>query len=212
MERLIVKSLFSIAVLLCLASWIDASELDPETRYTILGKHISIEQDPRSAIGSDAARDQEIEGDLSSATIIVSRNIADDGEEPLFLEFSRGVLSNGRVVLEGELSEPTLAKISVETKGFANLQTLTMLSPGQVVSFALLDQKERFAQDWLVIVETLKLAKNPAKKFRIVGDLTGVDEERYPMPMVLVQGSKFDERGKRNPLSLAPFKPRKKAS
>ncbi|MCY3884061.1 MAG: TlpA disulfide reductase family protein [Gammaproteobacteria bacterium] len=191
-------------LLLCMAACSVAGELDPAKRYTILGKYIAIGEQPSSASDEDDASVQEFEGDLSSATIVVSMNIADDDEEPLFLEISRAVISNGRVVIEGELDKPTLAKISVESDIGMPLTVLTMLVPGQVVSFAVLDHEERSAQDWLVIVETLKLAKTPTKKFRIVGDLTGVDGERYPMPMVLVHSSKFDEKGDKKSTVFGP--------
>ncbi len=141
---------------------------------------------------------------MSSATVVVSHNIADEDREPLFLEISRSDISNGKVVLEGELDEPTLAKISVESEGGPNLRALTMLVPGQTVSFALLNNRARPELDRLVMVGTLDLAKDPNKKFLIVGDLTGVDEERYPMPMISVHLSKFDEEGKRKSVVFGP--------
>lgn len=179
-------------LLLCLAIGTLASELDPQKRYTIIGNYIPIQEDSRVA-----SSDQQFEGDLSSATIVVSREFIDDDGESVFVEFSRGTISNGRVILEGEIGEPMLAKISVEGVFSRTLSALTMLAPQQVVSFTLLDHQAPHAEDWLLLAGTLKLAKNPAKRFTIVGNLAGVDEARNPMPMVTVYGKKFDAEGKR---------------
>jgi len=198
------KVQFSFVVLLCLVSATILGEIDPEKRYTILGKYVVIEEAPRSTTGLEVPNDQESRRDLSSATIAVSLNIADDDEDPLFLEMSQSDISNGKVALEGEIDEPTLAKISVESEGGPNLRALTLLVPGHTVSFALLNHRTRPELDRLVMVGTLDLAKDPTKKFLIVGDLTGVDEELYPMQMISVHLSKFDEKGNRKSVVFGP--------
>lgn len=198
------KIQFSLVVLLCLFSWTVSSEIDPEKRYTILGKYVVIDEDPLPATGMEVSNNQKSSRDLSSATIVVSVNIAEDGEEPLFLEISRSDISNGKVVLEGELDEPTLAKISVESEGDPNLRALTLLVPGQTRSIALLNHRARPELDRLVMVRALDLAKDLNKKFLIVGDLTGIDEERYPMPMISIHLSKFDEKGNRKSVEIGP--------
>lgn len=167
-----------------------ASELDPEKRYTIIGNYVPIHEDSR-----DDTNDQNIEGDLSSTTIVVSQGFVDDGDT-IFFEIGRGVISNERLVLEGEIDEPILARISVEGGLSPTLSAVTMLAPKQVVSFTLLDHHDPHTMDWLVLAGTLKLAQNPNKRFTIVGDLTGVDD---PMPIVMIEGTKFDTAGNKIP-------------
>lgn len=181
--------------LLCLAAWSGASEPDPHKRFTIIGNYIPIEEDPQYASLANPLSEEEEGVDLSVATVIVSRETAHkQGEGD---EVAQSSFSNGSVVLEGEIDEPTFAKITVQTGESQTLSLRLLLVPQEVVRFALLDHQGRFPPDQLVLVGSSKLAKNSNNRFTIVGDLAGVDHEQYPMPRVSVRGSEFDEDGNR---------------
>lgn len=181
--------------LLCIAVWSGASEFDPEKRYTIVGKHVPIEEDPRYAALANPLSEGKQEEDLSTATVVVFEETTQDDGETVLVEISRGVVSNGRVILEGEIDEPIFAKITVQTGESKTLSVRTVLAPQQVVSFSLLDHQGRFPPDQMVLVGASRRSKNPSNRFTIVGDLTGVDEEHYPMPTVSVRSLEFDEDG-----------------
>ena len=174
-----------------MVAWPTVAELNPGKRYTIVGNYVRIEEDRRDVSPTDPSNEQDVEVERSSNTVVISRTIESDEGEVQTIELSRGVMSNGKIILEGEVDEPTCAKISVETDDGVTLSARTLLVPSQVVKFVLLDHQRRSEQDWLVLVGTLKLATDSTKRFTIAGDLTGVDEERYPMPMVLVHGPKI---------------------
>ncbi|MDE0093545.1 MAG: TlpA disulfide reductase family protein [Gammaproteobacteria bacterium] len=181
--------------LICIAAWSGLGELDPEKRYTIIGKYVPIDEDPSYAALANPLSEDEQEENLSAAEVVVFEETTQEDGEALLVEISRGVVSNGRVVLEGEIDEPIFAKITVQTSDSKTLSVRTLLAPRQVVSFALLDHQGRFPPDQMVLVGESRRAKDPNNRFTIIGDLTGIDETQYPMPRVSVRGSAFDEDG-----------------
>ena len=186
---------FWFVPMICVAAWSGADELDPEKRYTIIGKYVPVEEDTRYAALANPLSEGEQKVDLSSAAVVVFEETTQDDGEALLTEISRGVIADGRVILEGEIDEPTFAKISVQTGDSKTLSVRTLLAPRKVVSFALLDHQGRFPPDQMVLVGESRRAKDPNNRFTIIGDLTGIDETQYPMPRVSVRGSAFDEDG-----------------
>ena len=188
---------------LCIAVYPTVSEPDPEKRYTVIGEYIPIEEDPAyAAYVNPLDKDQKDETDLSNATVSISQEIVNDNGEVQSIELARGTISNGTVTLEGELEEPTIAQITVQTGETTTLSVRALLAPRKVVSFALLDHQGQFSPDQMVLVGASSRVKDPTKRYTIVGDLAGVDEERYPMPTVTVRGSEFDEDGNRKVLAF----------
>ncbi len=198
------KKIVGFIVGCSLAASCVSAELDPQKRFTVLGKYISIEEKTRNVSRTDAENDDTTEENLPTATVVISQEIEDASGETRSIELARGLFSYGNVVLEGEIDEPTEATILVRSEIGGSMSTRTLLEPGHTVSFAVLDNQERSAQDWIAIKGTLKLAKDLTKRFTIVGDLNGVDEERYPMPMVLVHGFKYDHEGNKKSYLFGP--------
>ncbi len=186
---------FILIATLSLATLSVTEELDLTKRFTVIGDYISIEEDPDYAAYVNPLDEPKEEVDLSSATVSVSQEILDDEGQTQTIELARGTFSNGNVVLEGEIQEPTFANITVQTGETTTLSVRTLLVPNRVVSFALLDHQGPFPPDQMVLTGASRHAKDPSKRFTIVGDLTGIDEEYYPMPTVTVRGSEYDDDG-----------------
>ena len=198
-----------LIVALCMVASCVSADLDPQKRYTVLGKYISIEEKSQDTSRTDAENDDAIKENLSTAIVVISQETEDASGETRSVELARRTFSNGSVKLEGEINEPTVATIVVRSNNGESLSTRTLLEPGKVVSFIVLDNQEKFAQDWLVIEGTLKLTSDPTKRFTIVGDLTGVDEH-YPSPMVLVHGPHMTKRVTKRALCSVRFRPKTK--
>ncbi len=181
----------------CLATLSVAGEVDPTKRFTVIGDYVAIEEDPDYAAYVNPLDESKEEVDLSSATVSVSQEVLDDEGQTQTIELASGTFLNGKVVLEGEIQEPTFANITVQTGETTTLSMRTLLVPNKVVSFSLLDHKGQFPPDQMVLTEASRLAKDPSKRFTIAGDLTGINEEHYPMAKVTVRGSQFDEEGNR---------------
>lgn len=190
------KAFFLFATL-CLTTLSVAGGVDPTKRFTVIGDYVAIEEDPDYAAYVNPLDESKEEVDLSSAAVSVSQEILDDEGQTQSIELAHGTFSNGKVVLEGEIQEPTFANISVQTGETTTLSVRTLLAPNEVVSFSLLDHKGPFPPDQLVLTGASRHAKDPSKRFTVVGDLTGIDEEYYPMPTVTVRGSEYDEEGNR---------------
>lgn len=190
------KQLTYIA-LLCVATCPVVGELDPEKKFTVIGKHMSIEEDPQYSSLANPLDDQKEQVDLSTATVLILKEVDDDSDPSQEVELARGTISDGIVVLEGEIDEPTFATISLDVGDGTFLTASTLLVPHRVVSFLLRDHQGQFPPDDLVLVDSSRRAKDPAKRFTIVGDLTGINEEHHPMPTVSVRGWEYDEDGNR---------------
>jgi len=198
------KTFVGFIVVCSLVASCVSAELDPQKRFAVLGQYISIEEKTRNVSRTDVENDDTTKENLPTSTVVISQETESASGETRSIELARGLFSNGNVVLEGEIDEPTLATILIRSNDGGSMSTRTLLEPGQTVSFVVLDNQEQFAQDWIAIKGRLKLAKDLTKRFTIVGDLTGVDEERYPMPMVLVHGFKYDREGNKKSTLFGP--------
>jgi len=87
-----------------------AADTDLTKRFTVIGEYFSIEEDPDYAAYVNPLDESKEEVDLSSATVSVSQEDLDDEGQTQTIELARGTFSNGKVVLEGEIQEPTFAK------------------------------------------------------------------------------------------------------
>lgn len=194
--------------LLCVATCPAIGELDSEKKFTVIGKHISIEEDPQYSSLANPLDDHKDQVDLSTATVLILKEVEDDSDQSQEVELARGTISDGIVVLEGEIDEPTFATISLDVGDGTFLTANTLLVPHRVVSFLLRDHQGQFPPDDLVLVNSSRRAKDPAKRFTIVGDLTGINEEHYPMPSVSVRGWEYDADGNRKYRDYGTVQPR----
>lgn len=110
---------------------------------------------------------------------------ADTGEKVI----AQGTMSNGSILLTGEINETMAATISVDAGLEVPLTLNTVLAPGRDVSFALLEQPTVLA-----FLGTINSVRNTAQQFRIYGNISSVQAD-LELATVSVRFVERDEFG-----------------
>lgn len=159
-----------------MASVLEAAEIDPSERYTVICDYIGVEPDPRYLPENFEINDEQ-SLQLSTATIVISTEKVNEHGETQYETLASRRLENGRAVLEGETSDPMMVTIAIESEKETLLSTRTVLAPRDVVSVAILDYRAQFSRNKLALVGRSQLTENPENKFTIIGNLSSVDRD-----------------------------------
>ncbi|MDE0093543.1 MAG: TlpA disulfide reductase family protein [Gammaproteobacteria bacterium] len=168
------KLLVGLIALLSIASVLEAAEIDPSERYTVICDYIGVEPDPRY-LPEDFETNDEQSLKLVNATVVISTETVNEHGETQYEKLASKQLENGRAVLEGETSDPMMVTIAIESETETLLSARTVLAPRDVVSVAILDYRAQLSRNKLALIGRSQLAENPEKKFTIVGNLSSVD-------------------------------------
>ena len=156
--RKIVGAVFVV----CTSSSLFATDIDPAKKFVITGQYL---------LGNGTTKEQ-IEGDdlpdWPKASIVVNREITSNEGSTEMVQLASGRFESRRVTLEGEIGEPSVVTISIQT-GDDQLSIDALIAPGgQEVSFALIEYASPEPDKLLLIGSSLR-AKNQKKKFTILG-------------------------------------------
>ncbi len=178
------KELTCIFGLLCAASFLAACGSDPANTFTLTGEHIAFQPETPSfaeqmqAAGvTSLSLDEEDEVDLSTALVLITHEKTNRDGEVEVITLASGNLVDGNVKLVGAIDSPTTVEISVDVAGQAPLPMSTVLSPGDDLKFALLDQVGTNRFDKLVMVGSSRRVLNPERSFAISGDLGDIERD-----------------------------------
>lgn len=142
----------------------------------------------------ESADNQEM--DLSTATVVVAHEVTDDNGNSDRVELTSGRFADGKITLEGEIDEPTTVEISIQVSAGVKLSTSALLVPGgEVVEFALVDYKDVYPEDQLILFGASRRAKDPENKFTVYGDVNGVEMKDLSLAIASVDDSRYDENG-----------------
>lgn len=161
-----------LGIVLMSSTLIQANE-DSSKSYKIVGTYIPSEVDLEGEAGGAAPKDAR-SFDLSTAKIrIAYESLADNGETEM-VEIASSRFSDGKVVLEGEIDEPTDVRISIVELEDQRKWVYTTITPGdEEINFAMVDDGDVR----LALVGISKRVKNPQYKFTISGDLRSIDKD-----------------------------------
>jgi len=127
--------------------------------------------------------------DTMQTSVVVTRVRADE-DSSVNSVLASGSFKDGKVLLEGEIEEPTDVLISV-TRGSEEPMTLpAVLIPGATTSFALWDKENSFpgVVDQLILVEDFRVAQQSDDKFSITGDLSSMTDQELSLATATIEG------------------------
>ena len=167
------RKTIGIVGLVCLALILVANDFAQAKTYTITGKFITFGDDnPRRTQDKDVS-------DYDNATVVVNYERLNDEGETEIVELGSGNFYNGEVVFEGELDQPTEVQISVQAAEDETLTKSALVKPGEyevtfayVVHFGVVSDTSN-----LHLLGSSRQSKDPAKKFTIIGDLSGLNDK-----------------------------------
>ncbi len=141
--------------------------------FKIVGTYIPSEVEldgEEGAAASEAIRSI----DLSTAKIRIAYESPTGNGKTEMVEMASGRFSNGKVVFEGEIEQPTDVRISIVELEDQRKWVYTTITPGgEEINFAMVEDGDVR----LALVGVSKRVKNPQYKFTISGDLRSIDKD-----------------------------------
>ena len=164
------RKIVGLLLVVGISSSLFATDYDPEKKFVITGQYIP---------GSGTTREQ-TEGDdpmdWSKASVVVNSEITNDEGKTEVVQLASGRFEDHRVILNGEIDEPTIVTISIQT-GDSELSVDTLIEPsGEIVSFALVKLKDS-QQMQLLLVGTSRQATNSDETFTVSGSFQFEDHD-----------------------------------
>lgn len=145
--------------LMWLTTLLVANESNPTNQFTIVGQYILDEEG--TAVD---ARDVE----KANVRVVVSRNELKGEQDTEAAELVTGDFQANRVVLKGEIGQPTKIKITVHLEQDRRLATDALITPGgETISFVVIDRNDP-ELDQLLLVGSSRRAADPKRKFSIL--------------------------------------------
>ncbi len=181
------KNIFEIALVAWLLS-LSATTWGSDTSFTIIGEYLISSPDPlqgfdlnsSSSDGKDASSRADVLDDqnqnaasMSTSTVVVGYQTMNEGGEIELVELVSGDFENGRVVLTGEIGEPTDVEIWIYTNDGEKLATSALVMPGgEAIKFVLVDESGPYTSDFLVLKGSSRKAVDSQRKFTVRGTLS----------------------------------------
>lgn len=181
--------------LICVGALIVGCSFGPRKTYTITGEYIRVGEanETASDFGKTAVAGVT---DLSVARVVVAYESPGKHGVIEVVELASGAFKNGKVLIEGKIDIPTEVEIFVQIDKDQKLATETLLVPGgKETTFALLDYETTYPPDQLVLVGTSRRAKDPSRKFTVIGDTSAVTKKDLSLAIASVDSTEYDESG-----------------
>ncbi len=169
MRRLLASATLMLSVVLAMNSHAE--------EFTVFGKW--------KDIGDEASHQ---DADEPAPSVKVARTVTNEDGQPVELVLATGAFSDGSVILEGEIDEPSNVIISVNDGGDEPLTLNAVVEPHQVVSFALLNYASAVRKNRLLLVGRSVVVEDSTDKFTILGSLDSIFDKDLSLAEAYVDG------------------------
>lgn len=177
MRRL--KTLRGSAALFIGAALVLTSNADDFQTITLSGELIYVGLDMKVADGPAADPTSEETGKViqPSPSVTVSQTVFNREGATVIREVASGSFTGGKVVLEGMVDARTEVAITVEGVGNEPLTLRMVASPGENLSFVVLDYASPRRDDVMLPVGQSRLVEDSDAKFTVWGDLSAITDK-----------------------------------
>lgn len=152
-------------------------------QFMITGEVITVEQDTPADVEAGTSKKMDPIPPAPTMTIAVSHDIEDeDGNVVETVELASGEFVDGKVLLTGRVTEPSLATITVTVEGDDTpYTTTTMVTPDADLKFALY---ERSGRKFVYLKGKMMKSSDADNKFTLAADLSTMDLPDNPQVML----------------------------
>ncbi|MXW52846.1 MAG: TlpA family protein disulfide reductase [Gammaproteobacteria bacterium] len=180
------KRLIASATIVFLATNGYVDELEP---FTITGELINIGSDLKVIDRSEADQTTEEKSAVvfQTPSVVISHTDAKNDGTLKNVEIASGSFENGRITLEALIDQPIDVLVSVVGLGDRPLTLKTNPTPGESLSFVVLDYASERYNDELLLVGNSELSVESKAKFTISGDLSSITDKDLSVAIVEVR-------------------------
>lgn len=143
--------------------------------FTMTGERIVVDRGLKIVDASAADPSSETksaEGSSSLSVVVTQTDSADR-----VVEVASGIFEDGKVVLEGTISERTRLHVSVDGIAEEPITMKTVVDPGESLSFVLVDFMSHYYDDKLLLVGDSRLDESSDEMFKVSGDLSSITDK-----------------------------------
>ncbi len=116
------------------------------------------------------------DGSSSPSVVVTQTNFNSEGL-PVTVEVASGSFEDGKVTLEGTISERTSLLVSVDGINEKPITMKAVVDPGESLSFVILDYMSHYYEDKLLLVGASRLDKGSEAMFKVSGDLSAITDK-----------------------------------
>ncbi|MCY3885579.1 MAG: TlpA disulfide reductase family protein [Gammaproteobacteria bacterium] len=193
------KQLTGSAILICVAFIAVGICAGEESTFKATGKVINVGMDLKvvDVPTSDQSQDEQTVEEVFASPSVAITIMDESGKgSPARVEVASGTFSNGKIVLEGTITERANVLVSVANAGEEPITMKAVATPGENLSFVLFDYESERMENQLVLVGESRLAKESHEKFTVVGDLSAITDKdlSWATAQVRFQSGKLTKR------------------
>lgn len=147
--------------------------------FTITGERIVVDKGLQivdiSAVNQLSNEDRP-EGSTSLSVVVTRTDLNSEGL-PVTVEVASSSFEDGKVLLEGTISERTSLLVSVDGLNEEPITMKVVVDPGESLSFVLLDYISYRSDDKLLLVGDSRLEEGSDAMFKVSGDLSSITDK-----------------------------------
>lgn len=193
------RSVWFIIVLISLTASVTGETPNPENTFEIVGTYRVVESEVEQDIVSTEGNSENM--NLLSTIIDVSYETTNEAGDMETVILASGKFVDRTVVLRGTIDAPMRVQISVRNATNENLSKTSVLKPdGDPVEFVVVEQKDPYLTDYLVLQEQSRQSLDATKTYSVSGIVHGANLD-LSMARVDIRGTKF-ENGNRTRFDL----------
>ena len=113
----------------------------------------------------------------TSLSVVVTRTDLNSEGLPVTVEVASSSFEDGKVALEGTISERTNLLVSVDGLNEEPITMKAVVDPGESLSFVLLDYISYYYDDKLLLVGDSRLEEGSEAMFKVSGDLSSITDK-----------------------------------
>ena len=184
------KTTLNIVASICLTLGATADSPDPAKPFVISGLYRVVESSVEEDVDSTTGNLKEI--DLSTATIEVTYETTNETGDLESVVLTSGKFTDNQIELRGTLDTPTKVQITVQGAKDERLSKTTILKSGDDISFAVVEQKDPYLSNFLILMGKSQQSIDDSKIFTVYGNLphTNID---LSMARLDIRGTQFED-------------------
>ena len=169
------KKSLHMAIWVLVAALATSTYATDSQTFTMTGELIVVDWGLKIVDESATEEPSETEGaeTFSNPSVAITQTNADGRD----VEVASGSFENGRVVLEGTVSERTSLLVSVSDVDGEPITMKAVVDPGESLSFVLLDFMAPYYDDKLLLVGSSRLEESSSAMFKVWGDLSSITDK-----------------------------------
>ena len=184
------KTTANIVALICLTLGATADIGDPAKPFVISGLYRTVESNIEEEVDSTTRNVGET--NLATATIEVTYETTNETGDLETVVLTSGTFAENRVELTGTVDKPTKVQITVQGAEDERLSKTSMLKNGDHISFAVVEQKDPYLSDFLILVGESRQSIDASKKFTVFGNFPQSNVD-LSMARLDIRGTQFED-------------------